>query len=187
MALTISIISLLISGLTFWLTRVRKGHLKMTRPSMICFVGQNGNDEPKIVLRTLLYATAEQGQYIQNMFVKIFRAQTIQNFNVWAYDDKGIVRGSGLFASKTGVSLYHHFLLPKNEQWFFVAGEYRLEVYADLVNRTTKKIFEQKLLLTDEQADDIKQGRAIYFDYAPNAGQYISHSDNRTNDRKNAL
>jgi len=119
--------------------------------------------------------------------VKIFRAETIQNFNVWAYDDKGIVRGSGLFASKTGVSFYHHFLLPKNEQWFFIAGEYRLEVYADLVNGTTKKVFEQKLLLTTEQADDIKQGRAIYFDYAPNVGQYISHSDNRTNDRKNVL
>lgn len=81
MALIISIISLIISGLTFWLTRIKKGDLKMTRPSMICFVGQNGNDEPKIVIRTLLYATAEQGQYIQNMFIRIHRDETIQNFN----------------------------------------------------------------------------------------------------------
>jgi hypothetical protein len=53
MALTISIISLIISFWTFWLTRIRKGSLKMTRPSIICFLGQNGKDEPKIFIRTL--------------------------------------------------------------------------------------------------------------------------------------
>lgn len=183
MALTISIISLIISGLTFWLTRIRKGSLRMTRPSIICFLGQNGNDEPKIFIRTLLYATADQGQYIQNMFVKICRAETTQNFNVWAYGDKGIVRGSGLFTGKTGVSVYHHFLLPKNEQWNFGAGEYRLEVYAETVDNSTKKLFEQKLSLTPEQSNDIAQGKAIYFDWAPNTQQYISHSDNRTNEK----
>src|SRR5690606_5906176 len=109
-------------------------------------------------------------QYIQNMFVKICRAETSQNFNVWAYGDNGIVRGSGLFASKTGVSVYHHFLLPKNEQWSFGEGDYRLEVYAETVDNSTKKLFEQKLRLTTEQSNDIKQGKAIYFDWAPNTG-----------------
>src|SRR5260221_7320406 len=131
MALTISIVSLIISGLTFWLTRIRKGSLRMTRPSIICFLGQNGNDEPKIFIRTLLYATADQGQYIQNMFVRLHRAERIQNFNIWAYGDNGIVRGSGLFASKTGVSANHHFLLPPNEQWIFAAGDYRLEIFVE--------------------------------------------------------
>ena len=155
----------------------------MTRPSIICFLGQNGNDEPKIFIRTLLYATAEQGQYIQNMFVKICSVETIQNFNVWAYGDNGIVRGSGLFASKIGVSVYHHFLLPKNEEWNFVSGEYILEVYAETVDNSTTKLFEQKLSLTEEQSNDIKKGKAVFFDWAPNTGQYISHSDNRTNEK----
>jgi hypothetical protein len=57
MALTISIVSLIISGLTFWLTRIWKGSLKMTRPSIICFVGQNGGDEPKVFVRILLFVT----------------------------------------------------------------------------------------------------------------------------------
>lgn len=87
-ALIISLFSLIISGLTFWLTKIKKGNLKMTRPSIICFLGQNGNDEPKIFLRTLLYGTADQGQYVQNMFVRVHRAETIQNFNIWAYGDK---------------------------------------------------------------------------------------------------
>ena len=146
MALTISIVSLIISGLTFWLTRIRKGSLRMTRPSIICFLGQNGNDEPKIFIRTLLYATADQGQYIQNMFVRLHRAERIQNFNIWAYGDNGIVRGSGLFASKTGVSANHHFLLPPNEQ-------------------------EEKL------RDDVRA--SLFYNWAPNTGQYISHIDIR--------
>lgn len=117
LTLTISITALIISGLTFWLTKIRKDNLKMTLSSIICFLGHNGNVEPKIFIRTLLYATADQGQYIQNMFAQIHRAETIQNFNIWAYGDNGIVRGSGLFTSKAGVNVYHHFLLPKNEQW----------------------------------------------------------------------
>lgn len=183
MALTISILSLIISGLTFWLTRIRKGSLKMTRPSIICFLGQNGNDEPKVFMRTLLYGTSDQGQYIQNMFIRLRRAETIQNFNIWAYGDKGIVRGSGLFVSKSGSSIYHHFLLPKNERWDFVSGDYIFEVFAETVNDSIKRIFEQKLSLTTEQSNDIKQGKAVYFDWAPNTGQYVSHSDNRTNEK----
>ena len=119
-------------------------------PSIICFLEQNGKDEPKIFIRTLLYATADQGQYIQNMFVKICRAETTQNFNVWGYGDNGLVRGSGLFANKTGVSVYHHFLLPKSVQWNFCEGDYRLEVYSETVDNSTKKLFEQKLTLTTE-------------------------------------
>lgn len=180
MALTISIISLIISGLTFWLTRVKRGSLKMTRPSIICFLGQNVSDEPKILIRTLIYATADQGQYIQNMFVKIYQDETIRDFNVWAYDNNGLVRGSGLFISKAGVSLYHHFLLPRNEQWNFDAGEYKIEVYAETVDNATKKIFEQTLSLTIEQSKGIQGGKAVYFDWAPNTEEYMAHLENRT-------
>lgn len=186
MALTISILSLIISGMTFWLTKIRKGNLKMTRPSIICFLGQNGNDEPKVFMRTLLYGTSDHGQYIQNMFIRLHRAETIQNFNIWAYEDNGIVRGSGLFVSKSGSSFYHHFLLPKNERWEFAPGEYFLEVFAETVDNSTKMLFEQKLLLTVEQSNDIKKGKAIYFNWAPNTKMYVSHSDNRMTERKNA-
>lgn len=184
MALIFSIISLLISILTFWLTRVRKGKLKMTRPSLICFLGQNGNDEPKVFMRTLLYGTADQGQYVQNMFIRLHQADTIQNFNIWAYGDNGVVRGSGLFISKSGISLYHHFLLSKNGQWILLPGDYRLEVFAETVNASAKKIFEQNLTLTTEQANDIKQGKAVYFDWAPDTEKYVSYSDDRQYESK---
>ena len=76
------------------------------------------------------------------------------------------------------ISTYHHFLLPKNEKWDFVAGDYRIEIFAETVNKSQKKIFEQKVTLTNEQSNDLRQGKAIYYDWAPNAEQYVSHADN---------
>jgi hypothetical protein len=177
-ALTISIISFLISGLTFWLTRVRRGALKMTRPSIICFTGQNGGDEPKIFIRTLLFATSDLGQYIQSIFIRVHRAETIQNFNTWAYGNKALVMGSGLYISKTGFSEYHHFLLPKNEHWDFLDGEYRLEVFVETVNNKTKKLFELILVVTKEQAETMTKDKraSIFFHWAPNSQKYISHT-----------
>ncbi|WP_346239555.1 hypothetical protein ABDK00_007540 [Niabella insulamsoli] len=177
MALTISILSLLISALTFWLTRMWKGQLKMTRPTIICLVGKNGNDEPKVFLRTLLYCTSDKGQYIQNMFIRIHANQAVYDLNVWAYGDSGLVRGSGLFVSKTGVSIYHHFLLSKNEQWRPTPGAYKLEVYAENSGNVIKKLFEYELTVTIEQIAALGNGKVIYFDWAPNWGKYMSSID----------
>ena len=102
-SIIISLTALTISVLTFWLTRMRKGKVKMTRPTVI-FFGPDGGGEKhnKIFIRTLLYSSSDRGQYIQNMFVRLQRGESIQNFNVWVYDDKGLVRGSGLFVNKSG-------------------------------------------------------------------------------------
>lgn len=177
-SLTISLISFLISALTFWLTKVRKGKLKMTRPSIICFTGENGNDEPKIFIRTLLFATSDLGQYIQSMFIRVHRTETIQNFNTWAYGDNGLVMGSGLHISKTGFSTYHHFLLPKNERWDFLAGEYKMEIFAETVNNKIQKLFELTLIVTKEQAEIMGRDKraSIFFHWTPNSAKYISHT-----------
>ncbi len=34
-------------------------------------------------------------------------------FSVWAYGDKGVVRGSGIYVGEQGVEVYHHFIVPK--------------------------------------------------------------------------
>jgi hypothetical protein len=46
------------------------------------------------------------------MFVRLHRGETRQNFNVWAYGDKNLNRGSGLFVPETGFPTNHYFLLP---------------------------------------------------------------------------
>src|SRR5438128_675903 len=103
--LTISLIALLISGLTFWLTRIEKGAVKMTRPTIVFFGPDGiGQDPKKVFIRTLLYSTSDKGKYIQNMFVRLHRGESVQNFNVWVYDSNGLVRGSGLFVDKSGIA-----------------------------------------------------------------------------------
>lgn len=174
MTLTIAVLSLIISGLTFWLTRIRKGSLKMTRPSIICFLGRNGNDTPKVFIRTLLYSTSDQGQYLQNMFVRLHTTEAIYNFNIWAYQEDKMIRGSGLFVSKNGNSANHHFFLPKNESWNFIDGNYILEVFVETVNNSPKKIFEYKISLSIEQSNALTQNKGVYFDWESNTGQYIS-------------
>lgn len=176
-SIIISSIALLISVATFWLTRVRRGSIKMTKPTIICFVPKNGGDNPKVFLRTLLYNTSDRGQYVQNIFIQLLKNRSIKNFNVWAYGDKGkgLVRGSGLFVDKTGVEEYHHFLLPTWENdYIFSPGEYTITVFVETVNETPKKIFEHKLTLDD--SENVNRA-AIYFDWESDRQNYYPHPD----------
>lgn len=177
-SLTVSLIAIIISLRVFWLTRVKKGIVKMTRPTIICFVPENGGDKPKVFMRMLLYSTSDMGQYIQNMYVRLQQGEYIQNFNIWAYKDGELIRGSGLFINKSGVSLYHHFLLPKDEiNCKFLAGNYKLQVIAETVDGKLTKIFEVKLSLSKEHQDTMNNGKATYFDWVPNSQTYFSYSD----------
>ena len=177
--LIISISSFIFSGLIFWYTSIKKGKLKMTKPTLICLLGENNGDEPKIFIRTLLYATSERGQYIENMFIRFKSSKTVQNFNVWAYGEDKIIRGSGIFIDKNGFANYHHFLLPKNEKFTFSSGEFTLEVFAETVNKKSKKLFEQKLSLTEIQTNELQNGSAIYYNWTSNLEKYLTHTDNR--------
>lgn len=186
-SIIISLTALTISGLTFWFTQLKKGIVKMTKPTII-FFGPDGGGEKhnKVFIRTLLYSTSDRGQYIQNMFIRLQRGESVQNFNVWVYDDKGLVRGSGLFVSKSGIASNHHFLLPKDgETYSFLSGDYLLQVFIEPVNEKPKIIFEQKLQLTKEQSEEMKTRIAgTYFDWAPNTQTYFSHVDIRPKEDK---
>jgi hypothetical protein len=179
-SLIISSIALLISAATFWLTKIKRGAIKMTRPTIIFFGPDGrGQEHKKVFIRTLLYSTSDQGQYIQNMFVRLQRGESIQNFNVWVYDSNGLVRGSGLFIPKTGIASNHHFLMPKDgSNYEFLNGDYNLQVYIEPIDKTPKKIFEQTLTLTKIQQEEMSTKKAgIYFDWAPNTQNYSSHVD----------
>jgi hypothetical protein len=173
--LVISLIAVAISIATFWLTKIHRGSIRMTRPSIICLVPKNGQDAPKIFIRTLLYCTSERGRYIQNMFVKLQCKDSAKTFSVWAYGDKGLVRGSGLFVDQNGIANYHHFLLPKTDYAYkFYPGDYVLQIFVEVVNRRPRKIFEQILNLT---AFEPHQDTALYFDWEPDEQRYALHTD----------
>src|SRR6266568_2937023 len=114
-SIIISSFALLISGITFWLTYLRKGTVKMTQPTTIYFGNDRANVRlPKIYLRTLLYSASKKGQIIESFYVKLKRGETSQNFNIWVYGTDKLYRGSGLFVGQEGVIFNHHFLLPKD-------------------------------------------------------------------------
>lgn len=180
--LVISILALIISGLTFWLTKVKSGIIKMTRPTTI-YLGpdQVGKGPPKIFIRTLLYSTSDKGKYIQNMHVRLQRSESVQNFNVWVYKESNYepVRGSGLFVNKNGIVCAHHFYMPKDgTNYNFLAGKYLLQIYAESVDEASRKIFEQSLTLTKDEEEEMKRQKVgTYFDWAPNTQNYLSHVD----------
>lgn len=172
--------ALLVSFWTFWLSKLRKGTIKMTRPTVIFFGPDGaGKEHKKVFIRTLLYSTADRGIYIQNMYIRLQRGESHQNFNVWVYDNNGLVRGSGLFVGKEGIACNHHFLLPRDgSRYEFVPGEYLLQVFVETVEKNPVKVFEQKLWVTEKQEEAMNFKKVgLYYDWAPNSQSYCAHVD----------
>lgn len=181
----ISVLALLISGITLWLTHLRRGKLKMTRPAVVYFGPDSGDGEggkSKVFLRTLIYSTGKRGIVLENLFIRLRRGETQQNFNVWVYGDEGKKRGSGLFVGQEGIATNHHFLLPTDIRDFeFAAGEYKLQVFGKTVGQQTTHLLSTIQLSIDaheaKQLRNLNQG--IYFDWGPDAARYQNKIDDR--------
>jgi len=185
-SIAISLLALLISAVTAWFTLFKPGKLLMTQPTMIFFGPDGGYFEStanKIYLRTLLYSSSIKGQALESMHVSIERGETKQNFSIWACGQKGnLSRGSGLFVTHEGVTLDHHFLLPPDGSGFrFLAGDYKLTVFAKLVNSSKPiQLFTIPLVITESQAKELKQkGAGLFFDWGPDQNKYYPHIDIR--------
>lgn len=130
LSLIVSMIALFISVGTFWLTLIRRGSIKISRPTTIYFGPERGNANSKVYFRALLFSTSRRGVVLEHLYVKLKRGESQQNFNIWVYGDKDLVRGSGLYISQEGIVTNHHFLLPKDgDNYDFKAGQYELEIY----------------------------------------------------------
>lgn len=184
-SIIISAIALIISGLTAWRALLHRGTIRMTQPTIFFFGPDGVSGPPKIFLRTLLFSTANKGHIIENMYVKLQRGESVQNFNIWVYGDKEtIARGSGLFISKEGIACNHHFLLPKDGTTFkFLSGEHTIKVFVTLLGKKTPiLLFTQKLALSQEFADEINnENSGVYFDWGPDSKSYQSHLDQNPN------
>jgi len=186
-SLIISIMALGISGLTAWLTLLRRGTVKMTRPTVIFFGPDQPIDDetvgkPKVFLRFLLFSTAKRGAIIESMFVTLARNESRQSFNIWVYGEQKLVRGSGLFVPEAGFSANHHFLAPNDGHAFsFEPGRYRITVFANVLGRKqTLTLLSQDLEVSDAASGALKSGKCgLYFDWSPATGNYIAHVDQK--------
>lgn len=184
-ATTLSALALAVSGVTAWLTLFRRGTVRLTKPTVIYF-GPDGGlptraPKPKVFLRTLLFATSKRGRVIESMHVALTRNETRQNFNIWVYGNDKLLRGSGHFVGETGVSANHHFLEPSDASFAFVAGTYKLELFAKLLGDTSAlKLLSQTLEVDEHSANALREpNTGLYFDWGPDSGRYIPHVDKR--------
>ncbi|WP_028313622.1 hypothetical protein [Desulfatibacillum aliphaticivorans] len=186
-AIAISVLALAISGVTAWLTLLRRGTVRMTQPTVI-FFGPDGSISfkeqplPKVYLRTLLFSTSKRGRVIQSMHASLTRNESQQNFNIWVHGDDKLVRGSGLFVGETGVAANHHFLTPIDGNSFrFLSGKYCLKVYAHLVGDSKQVLlFCQELDVSSEMAKSLEEpGTGLYFDWGPDSASYLQHIEKR--------
>lgn len=180
-SLVVSVLALAVSALTAWLALLRRGSIRMTHPTVV-FFGPEGRPKPhehsvsKVFLRTLMYSTSKRGWVVENMYVRLRRGETSQNFNVWGYaDEKNVVtRGSGLYIPENGVGFYHHFSQPSDgTEYQFLAGAYVLDVYVSLAGKKKPRMLHSiQLRLEAEYADALRNNRGVIFDWGPDAGEY---------------
>jgi hypothetical protein len=178
MEMAIAIFSLAISISTLWLTYLHRGSVKMTQPTTI-FFGPDDHDSPKVYLRTLLFSTSQSGQVIESMHVKLYHGESVQTFNIWVHGERvEMVRGSGLYVGKEGIAHNHHFLMPRGGASFeYLPGNYKLEVYASILNVTVpKKLFFVNLEICESNALKMKEGKSgLYFDWGPESNRYYPY------------
>ena len=152
----------------------------MTRPTQI-YLGPDGPNHqgaPKVKLRTILFATAKRGRFIEGMHVSLFKNEMKQNFPVWVLGNESLSLGSGLFVGENGYSADHHFLTLEDASGFrFTAGRYRLQVFAKILGASKQLLlFTQELHISEHLANQLAEPRAgIYFDWGPDACEYIAH------------
>jgi hypothetical protein len=178
----ISVVSLLVSVTVAWFTLFRHGKLAMTHPVLVGFLYDLPGQEPKIFFRAMLYATGKRGHIIEALYLKVRYGESSQIFNFWMYGEtKDLKIGSGLRAGEDGVSFNHHFLPPKDTTSFqFSAGEYVIDVYARVVNRSSAVLLSTvKLPLSPELAAALCDStKGVLFTWGPESQCYrgdVSH------------
>jgi hypothetical protein len=181
----LSIISLFISLWTLWLTRLKKGEVKLTKPNVV-FFGPDGQSPKlkKIFIRTLMFSTSEKGNYIESMYANVFQNGKSQTFNIWVYGDKDLLRGSGLYVDKKGIASNHHFLLPANElSYEYSHGKYKIEIFVQTINGKPKKVLDLELVVTEEQSNIMKEKNlGLYFDWDTTSQKYYAHVRGKSED-----
>lgn len=184
-SISISSIALLLSGLTIWLTLLRRGNLKMTRPAVV-FYGFDFSPKitPKLFLRTLLYSTSPQGNVIESMYATLTHDNHTETFSFWGYGESSkLTPGSGLFVPREGIGFNHHFVLSVHKpNYEFLEGKYTIQIYAKLVtSQTAHKLYQFDLDLPSDLADTLARHDGVLFELEPDSGKYVGHAKEQPN------
>ncbi|MBO9499541.1 MAG: hypothetical protein J7483_08810 [Novosphingobium sp.] len=145
----------------------------MTPPSVV-FFGHDG-DTPKVFVRCLLYSTSTRGQLVQHMYASVKHGDETRLFTFWGYGEaNALSAGSGLFVSKNGIALNHHFVMSVHaEPYSFEPGHYSVEIFAKVVRgRRPVSLGITEIDLSPDQAKDLRDRRGILFERDPIADTF---------------
>lgn len=184
-ALVFSAVALAISGITAYLTFFRRGKLRMTRPSLIFFGYDTTPDhpDPKVFLRGLLFSTSKRGQVIENLYLRLTRGESVQNFSGWFHGDPAKLSvGGGLFVGQDGVTTNHHFMLaPDQNKFAFQSGSCLLQVFGNVFgNEKSVLLFEVELSVSEDHAQALQsRDSGLHFNWGPESRKYYAYIDKR--------
>ena len=181
--IVIALLSLSVSATTMYFAWLRRGHLAMSKPTLVFF----GHDMvprpiPKIFLRTLLYSTSPQGKMVESMYAKLIRGGTAQVFGFWGYGPtKELSAGGGLFVGQTGVSANHHFVLSVHHPGYeFISGDYTIQVFARQTGQSDAILLSEISLTLDQaHAKALTEQAGVMFELEPDTQTYLGHAKER--------
>lgn len=172
-AVATSVLALVVSVATAWLTYFYRGVVRMTVPSMVVFaydaLGSGEGFVPKVMVRCLMFSTGERGRIIEALFANVREGASEYLFPVWGMEaDNKLVRGGGLLVDKTGVVAWHHFVAAASDcsGLQFRPGTYEVTVFAH-VHGTTRpvKLWSHTLFLPEAAAPIRHDGSdQVWFD-----------------------
>lgn len=177
-SIPISIVSLIISAITFWIVFLRRGRLKMTEPTVVFFGFDHApRTTAKVFIRTLLYSTAARGAVIEGMYVKIKGGGSENVFSFWGYGEaEKLTVGSGLHISQSGFSANHHFVSSVHNGVFeFRSGEYQIDILArEVGRRKPTRMGSVTLQLSNGLSEVLSRHEGVLFERSLE-GDYIGH------------
>ncbi len=147
--------SFILAGYALWVAQFNRGRLKMTRPTLVCLKLEFHDRLPKFFFRMLLFTTGTKGRVVEHIFLKVHRLGKTFVFDRWAHTESGrLTPGSGLFVGPTGIACDHHFNPRRGSTDFlFAEGEYRVEVCAAIIGRSSsKRLMELAFIVRKQEA-----------------------------------
>jgi hypothetical protein len=174
----LTVVALLVSFLTFYYVRVDKGMVRMTQPSLIYLQSTDSNIQmATVVFAALIYSTADRGHYVEDIFVRLERDESSQNFSGCKYEDHGALREPGFYVDRNGLAGRYHFWAPGYDgPYSILPGEYTLHVVVKCVGEDEMEIGEERLSLSKDLCQAMKERKTgVCFTWSAGGQKYIGH------------
>ncbi|HWK03799.1 MAG TPA: hypothetical protein VNS58_09210 [Puia sp.] len=179
-AIIMSVLSPAIAVAIYLLNKYWAGRIRMTDPQEIRFGHHNnGRQSIRVGILTLVYVKLHNGRYISNIYVRLQREETIQTFPICYIGEHEWVRAGPAYIGDQDKQQYYHFLLPdEGSNYSFKEGKYLLEVFVQIKNKSTRRIFKQHFSLSPEIARQMNRKKGdIVFRWLPGSKEYVSNID----------